>query len=97
MSKAALATSSLVGAVAGFCAAYVFLRPTNRSKELEPRKRNEDENLIWAEQLVRNRQFFGERGQRLIEESYVVVVGVGGVGMLFPLLELSINSVHYCS
>ena len=33
-----------------------------------------------AEQLSRNRQFFGDKGQDLIENAFVIVVGLGGVG-----------------
>jgi tRNA A37 threonylcarbamoyladenosine dehydratase len=39
-----------------------------------------DEEFLLTEQLSRNRQFFGEGGSSAIESSYVVVVGVGGVG-----------------
>ncbi|GLI59189.1 hypothetical protein VaNZ11_001023 [Volvox africanus] len=35
---------------------------------------------ILAEQLTRNVQFFGEEGQLAIAKSFVVVVGLGGVG-----------------
>ena len=35
---------------------------------------------IFREQLSRNEQFFKEQNQRAIEASYVVVVGLGGVG-----------------
>lgn len=35
---------------------------------------------ILNEQLTRNIQFFGEKGQRSIAESFVIVVGLGGVG-----------------
>ena len=35
---------------------------------------------IFREQLSRNEQFFKESSQRVIEASYVVVVGLGGVG-----------------
>ena len=35
---------------------------------------------IQAEQLSRNRQFFGDKGQDAVEGAFVVVVGLGGVG-----------------
>lgn len=38
-----------------------------------------DEDII-NEQLARNRVFFGEEGLRKIRESFVVVIGCGGVG-----------------
>lgn len=39
-----------------------------------------DSDPILCEHLTRNLQFFGERAQRAISSSFVVVVGVGGVG-----------------
>eukprot|EP00388_Colpodella_angusta_P022227 GDKJ01056754.1.p1 GENE.GDKJ01056754.1~~GDKJ01056754.1.p1 ORF type:complete len:506 (+),score=110.00 GDKJ01056754.1:14-1531(+) len=41
---------------------------------------NEQEKSILEEQLVRNFQHFGEIGQRAVMDSYVVIVGLGGVG-----------------
>lgn len=38
------------------------------------------EDDILSEQFTRNTQFFGEEAQRKIMGSYVVVVGLGGVG-----------------
>ena len=32
------------------------------------------------EQFTRNIQFFGEEGQKDVEDSFVVVIGCGGVG-----------------
>jgi tRNA A37 threonylcarbamoyladenosine dehydratase len=37
------------------------------------------ESLL-VEQLSRNTQFFGDKGQNLIQNSFVIVVGLGGVG-----------------
>lgn len=39
-----------------------------------------DKDEIISEQLTRNVQFFGEHGQRAVGGSFVVVVGLGGVG-----------------
>ena len=36
---------------------------------------------IYREQFVRNTKFFGEEGQAAVENSFVVVIGLGGVGM----------------
>ncbi len=38
------------------------------------------EDSILQEQFVRNVQFFGDDGQRKVMDSFVVVVGLGGVG-----------------
>jgi len=35
---------------------------------------------LMKEQLVRNYQYFGEEGQNKVRKSFVVVIGVGGVG-----------------
>ena len=37
-------------------------------------------NPLFTEQLSRNRQFFGNDGQDNIENAFVIVVGLGGVG-----------------
>jgi tRNA A37 threonylcarbamoyladenosine dehydratase len=39
-----------------------------------------DTSELLAEQLSRNRQFFGDEGQARIQGAHVVVVGLGGVG-----------------
>ena len=39
-----------------------------------------EEEELKREQLSRNTSFFGEPGQRVLERSYVIVVGLGGVG-----------------
>jgi tRNA A37 threonylcarbamoyladenosine dehydratase len=36
---------------------------------------------IYREQFTRNSKFFGEEGQARVEGSFVVVVGLGGVGV----------------
>eukprot|EP00920_Eleutheroschizon_duboscqi_P034422 GHVT01082619.1.p2 GENE.GHVT01082619.1~~GHVT01082619.1.p2 ORF type:complete len:156 (-),score=15.73 GHVT01082619.1:659-1126(-) len=53
---------------------------TDRQPSLECTKVAE-EALLKKEQFSRNRQFFGDEGQRIIEQRFVVVVGLGGVGM----------------
>eukprot|EP00920_Eleutheroschizon_duboscqi_P034421 GHVT01082618.1.p1 GENE.GHVT01082618.1~~GHVT01082618.1.p1 ORF type:complete len:469 (-),score=31.93 GHVT01082618.1:713-2119(-) len=52
---------------------------TDRQPSLECTKVAE-EALLKKEQFSRNRQFFGDEGQRIIEQRFVVVVGLGGVG-----------------
>lgn len=39
---------------------------------------------IYREQFVRNRKFFGDAGQDKVEGAFVIVVGLGGVGMMRP-------------
>eukprot|EP00966_Prymnesium_polylepis_P244249 5648576-Prymnesium_polylepis.1 len=39
-----------------------------------------DDNEIVLEQLSRNRAFLGDAGQAAVEGSFVVVVGLGGIG-----------------
>jgi hypothetical protein len=41
---------------------------------------NSSEQEILKEQLKRNYEFFGEEGMKKIQNSFVVVVGIGGVG-----------------
>lgn len=38
------------------------------------------EEVLVREQLKRNYEFFKEEGMNKIKESYVIVVGIGGVG-----------------
>lgn len=40
----------------------------------------DNDDHLMAEQLVRNGQFFGVDNQKLIEGSYVLIFGIGGVG-----------------
>ena len=40
----------------------------------------DDERELMAEQLSRNVGFFGRAGQQSVENAFVVVIGVGGVG-----------------
>lgn len=84
--KTAMAVAlAMVGGVAigaGAAAAY-FMSEFSRAKPSvsAPATRPlPDSPELKAEQLSRNVQFFGENDQRRIEESFVVVIGVGGVG-----------------
>lgn len=57
--------------------------PTNDSQTHHPSSvsvENFEEDDIIKEQLTRNVQFFGLPGQKEISKSFVVVVGLGGVG-----------------
>lgn len=51
--------------------------------------------MLKTEQVSRNRLFFGDGGQTLIEGSFVVVVGLGGVGKPCCAL-LCYNYDHIC-
>ena len=54
------------------------LKQMSRSKTpIRPKPINDP---IFREQLSRNEQFFKKQNQRTIEASYVIVVGLGGVG-----------------
>lgn len=47
----------------------------------DPQKNNENtEKELIREQLKRNYEFFGEIGMEKIRNSFIVVVGIGGVG-----------------
>jgi hypothetical protein len=51
--------------------------------DLETQKRlleDKKEQELVREQLKRNYEFFGEEGMKQIENAFVVVVGIGGVG-----------------
>lgn len=55
----------------------------NRARALEDlwkQAATEEQTLLKREQLSRNTSFFGEDCQQILETSYVVVVGLGGVG-----------------
>jgi hypothetical protein len=57
----------------------------NNSNELDietQKKLIEDQNeaALTKEQLKRNFEFFGQEGMNIIKNSFVVVVGIGGVG-----------------
>lgn len=55
--------------------------PDDDIEELD--KRYSDRNApldLMNEQFVRNIQFFGEEKQKLVQEAFVIVVGLGGVG-----------------
>src|SRR5438552_2724011 len=55
-------------------AAFGEKQTTHRAKDV-----NYDEELV-AEQLARNRAFFGVEGISKIRSAFVIVVGAGGVG-----------------
>ncbi|KAL4485467.1 hypothetical protein ABPG72_008335 [Tetrahymena utriculariae] len=51
----------------------------SNQKHLNNFSSQEYKNMM-KEQLVRNIQFFGEEGQQKIQDSYIIIFGVGGVG-----------------
>lgn len=53
--------------------------PTGRNRENDEENRVYDEEII-TEQLARNIAFLGEEAVGKIRESFVIVVGIGGVG-----------------
>lgn len=61
------------------CTTSVHPKPKNSSSAVGDLQ-NFDKDEIISEQLTRNVQFFGEHGQRAVGGSFVVVVGLGGVG-----------------
>jgi hypothetical protein len=81
----------LLGVFFGLCLSYLFNKVINffknrkredssRDKEITHINGTEDENALIREQLKRNYEFFGNDGMSLIENSFVCVVGIGGVG-----------------
>ena len=86
-----LISSFMGGFVVGCALSYFVNKKKNllkiKSKEISspksPKSKNKlstmDKNLI-REQLKRNYEFFGEEGMKGIKDSFVVVVGIGGVG-----------------
>eukprot|EP00124_Ichthyophonus_hoferi_P001278 Ihof_evm15s62 gene=Ihof_evmTU15s62 len=46
----------------------------------EKKEKVEYDDAFYKEQFARNIKFFGEKGQAKIEDSFVVIVGLGGVG-----------------
>ena len=81
----------LLGVFFGLCLYYLtnkifnFIRKTklqesSQDKEITHIKGSEDEKVLIREQLKRNYEFFGNDGMNSIENSFVCVVGIGGVG-----------------
>lgn len=84
-------TNFILGIFGGVSLSYLFLKfkrsknsknsslnSNNDSDEIKL-KSNDEEYLI-KEQLKRNFEYFGEEGMKLITNSFVCVVGIGGVG-----------------
>ena len=65
-----------------FCLSFfVYFTPLNQmSRSKTPIRPKPINDPIFREQLSRNEQFFNKQNQRTIEASYVIVVGLGGVG-----------------
>jgi tRNA A37 threonylcarbamoyladenosine dehydratase len=57
--------------------------------------KSEEAGLI-REQLKRNYEFFGDEGMKLITESFVVVVGIGGVGshVIMTLIRSGVSKLR---
>jgi len=53
----------------------------------------EQENIIVREQLKRNYEFFKDEGMSIIKNSFVVIVGVGGIGS-HALMTLVRSGIH---
>ena len=47
----------------------------NASKQVEL-----SEDMLHHQQFIRNEAFFGEEGQKKIENGFITIVGLGGVG-----------------
>lgn len=58
----------------------LFEKSLGKNFSLEEEKDKENLEKLMREQLVRNYQFFGEEPQNKVRNSFVVVVGCGGVG-----------------
>lgn len=58
---------------------------------------DKNESALLKEQLKRNYEFFSEEGMKLISNSFVVVVGIGGVGRynFFTLIKIFIHLLKY--
>lgn len=64
--------SSKHGTVCGDARVSDSAPGSEEAKDIDPE--------LLEEQFSRNTQFFGARGQKQISESYIIVVGAGGVG-----------------
>jgi tRNA A37 threonylcarbamoyladenosine dehydratase len=80
----ALALGAALGAAAALASVRAFLdAPSPRAPPQPPPPppgASEYEDELLAEQLSRNRFFFGDEGQAAVARAFVVVVGCGGVG-----------------
>lgn len=63
------------------------ITPSSSSLSIPRRRENYDESLI-REQLTRNYSFLGEEGMSKVRNSFVVIVGAGGVGSWAALMLL---------
>lgn len=84
----------LTGALCGVGLSYLFTRlkkfikhrntivkkDESNEEEINKLTGKEDEKILIREQLKRNYEFFGNEGMKQIENSFVCVVGIGGVG-----------------
>jgi len=81
----------LLGIFLGLCLYYLIYKIFNivrkakqqvssQDKEITHINGSEDEKVLIREQLKRNYEFFGNDGMNAIENSFVCVVGIGGVG-----------------
>eukprot|EP01036_Dinobryon_divergens_P034528 gene34528-44631_t len=79
-----ISSSAATGIFVGWGLSYLFFTQNSRKQKLESRHTNnaiEDYPLaIRTELTSRVRTFFGEDGFKRLENSYVIVVGLGGVG-----------------
>jgi hypothetical protein len=81
------------GIVSGIALSFLFMKLKKKFKtksisneeeiDIETQKKlleEKDEIALLKEQLKRNFEFFGEEGMKQIQNSFAVVVGIGGVG-----------------
>jgi hypothetical protein len=83
------------GLLSGVALSFIFLKlkkklesnkkplSDNEEMDIETQKKlldSKDEIELYKEQLKRNFEFFGEDGMKLVSDSFVCVVGIGGVG-----------------
>ncbi len=59
---------------------YITRKENNKNPMIDGITKTQDESALVREQLKRNYEFFREEGMKRIQGSYVIVVGIGGVG-----------------
>ncbi len=84
----------ILGTICGIGLSYLFsklkkflnlkkkldTKESTEDKEIRKINGTEEEKVLIREQLKRNYEFFGNEGMKLITDSFVCVVGIGGVG-----------------
>src|SRR4051794_4040552 len=92
--------------VGGLCSGILTLKLYNfirrrwlkqyTGEELEESLDHSEEIALIREQLKRNYEFFGDEGMKLITNSFVVVVGIGGVGshVIMTLIRSGVSRIR---